>query len=88
MKAYIDSFAGLVPCKVTRIEHDAGLNYVTVTVTGRKNRAYKAGQVLTMTGRAIVPREKVTGLRRMSGPRIAPYDWQAIAPELIKRGKV
>lgn len=83
MLAYIDSFAGLVPCKVTRIEHDAGLNYVTVKVTGRKNRAYSAGQELTMTGRAIVPREKVMGLKSMGGARIAPYDWQHIAPHLF-----
>jgi hypothetical protein len=83
MKAYIDSFAGLVPCKVTKIERDNGLNYITVTVTGRACKAYKPGQVLTMTGRAIVPRDKVTGLRAMCGPRIAPYDWQAIAPELF-----
>ena len=83
MLAYIDSFAGLVPCKVTRIEHDAGLNYVTVKVTARSNRAYRAGQELTMSGRAIVPREKVSGLRAVSGPRIAPYDWQQIAPHLF-----
>ena len=83
MKAYIDSFSGLVPCKVTRIERDAGLNYVTVKVTGRANRAYTYGQELTLTGRAIVPREKVTGLYSMRGPRIAPYDWRDIAPHLF-----
>ena len=83
MKAYIDSFAGLVPCKVTRIEHDAGLNYVTVKVTGRANRAYKAGQELTMTGRSILPRDCVTGLKSMRGPRIRPYDWRTYAPQLF-----
>ena len=77
--AYIDSFAGLIPCRVLAIECDAGsgpltINYIRVKVTARNNRAYAQGQILELTGRAVVPRHAVRG------NRILPYAWKDCAP--------
>lgn len=87
MLAYIDSFAGLVPCRVLSIETDKDsspltINYVRVVVTARKCRAYKFGQVLEMTGRAIVPRHAVK--RGKYGSYIMPYAWRDCAPQFFK----
>ena len=79
--AFLDSFAGLVPCRVLSIECDAAsrINCIRIRITGRKIRAYKPGQILELTGRAVVPRHAVRG------NRILPYSWTESAPELIKR---
>ena len=83
MLAYIDSFAGLVPCKALRAETDShGVTYVDVIVTARNSATYARGDMLTFTARSIVPRECVTRRRAMSGARVMPYDWRAIAPYL------
>ena len=81
--AYIDSFAGLVPCKVIAIETDKDsspltINYIRVKVTARNNRAYRFGQIVELTGRAIVPRDRV------KGNRILPYSWKEYAPQFFK----
>lgn len=76
MLAYLDSFAGLVPCKVLDIsERDSyGVVYVRFQVTATRG-AWKRGAVDTMTGRAVVPRDKVTRKRSLGGARILPYSW-------------
>jgi hypothetical protein len=88
--AYIDSFAGLIPCRVLSIETEKesaplSINYIRVKVTARASRAYEAGQILELTGRAVVPRHAV---RRSRGRLIImPYAWKDCAPELFKGGK-
>lgn len=79
--AYLDSFAGLVPCRVLSIDCDPAMriNYIRIRITGRKIRAYKPGQILELTGRAVVPRHAVRG------NRILPYSWAESAPDLIRK---
>ena len=62
-KAFVDAFAGLIPCVVLAIEDRAiGTNvtskYVTVRLTAGRG-AYKRGETLTFSALAIVPREAV-----------------------------
>ena len=53
--AYLDTFAGLVPCKVTAISGEG----ITIRLTATRG-AYKRGEVLTYErGDSIVPRECV-----------------------------
>lgn len=80
MLAYIDSFAGLVPCKVTSIvrSEDGHAFRFTARVTARTCLAYAYGEDVSFTGQAIIPRNAVYGLKRMSGPRILPF---AIVPD-------
>lgn len=74
MLAYIDSFSGLVPCKVLYISEpdEYGGHYIKVKVTASRN-GYKRGTVETFTGRIIVPRDAV--YLRCHQYRIRPYSW-------------
>ncbi|MGI0133672.1 MAG: hypothetical protein ACREBW_01780 [Candidatus Micrarchaeaceae archaeon] len=55
-KAYLDSFVGLVPCKVLAISEE---HRVTVKLTAQRG-AYKRGEVLPdQSARHIVPRSAV-----------------------------
>lgn len=62
--AYIDSFSGLIPCKVTEItrSHDPHTTIrdtmVTVTVTANRG-SYHEGDTTTRIGSMIIPRSKV-----------------------------
>lgn len=82
--AYFDSFAGLVPVKVTSVDKpgsgtcvtglDAGR--VTMRVTATRG-AYKAGEEFTGATSNVIPRSHVRGMRRMSGPRLrSDYRWE------------
>lgn len=87
MLAYIDSFAGLVPCKVLAIETDKDsspltINYIRVKVTARNNRAYTHGQIVETTGRAIIPRHAIK--RGKYTTQIMPYAWKECAPQFFK----
>lgn len=65
-KAYFDTFAGLIPCKVTAIKRDvlelscATIDGIAVTARLTANRgAYKRGELVTASNRYIVPRTAV-----------------------------
>jgi hypothetical protein len=84
--AYVDSFAGLVPCRVTLAKTGNGALWFDVTYTGRGERwptPYRAGQTDKQPGFRVVPRSAVTGQRSRRGPRIAPGAWAAVWPELL-----
>lgn len=87
MLAYIDSFSGLVKCRVLKLEtvKDPGamfpVTYAKVKVTSRTSRAYAPGQVIDVTTRIVVPRDSV--IRRRYSTTVTPYDWRAIAPHLF-----
>lgn len=71
MLAYLDSItAGLVPCKVTRIDGGA----VTVRVTADRG-CYRRGDTVETTRRTAVPRERVRRFRGRYFPVILPYRW-------------
>ena len=68
--AYIDSFSGLVKCRVLAVKSQTDIQ-VEVTAT---RAAYKRGDKLSATVMGIVPREAVRGLNSRSFlPRIMPY---------------
>lgn len=57
--AYIDSFGGLVACKVTDI-HRAQYGYeVTAIITAKTAKGYVKGESVTLNQTAIVPRDAV-----------------------------
>lgn len=79
--AYLDTFAGLVPCKVLQVleEYDGrtvggeGRGNLQVRVTAKRG-AYRPGEVLTAGGRSVVPRAFV--IRYNGSQRIATgYKW-------------
>ena len=57
-KAYLDSFSGLVPCKVLAITRGNGLTQVQVKLTATRC-AYKCGEILTDNSLHVVPRGAV-----------------------------
>lgn len=79
--AYINSFAGLVACRVIALEFSENTfrgipicESVTVKVTARKNRVYRCGDIEEMLPTQIVPRDKIR--RRKYSTVILPYQWQ------------
>jgi len=75
MLAYIDSFAGLIACKVISIEESPNrVRYVKVKITSRRHESigYKCGSIHEFTSRIIVPRDKI--LQRKYKTMILPYD--------------
>jgi len=84
--AYLDSFAGLIPCVVTEVTKPgpgtsvAGPDApeVTVRITGRSRGGYSRGEIISRTpGHRVLPRTHVHGMRRMSGPRLSSdYRWE------------
>jgi hypothetical protein len=60
--AYVDTFSGLVPCKVLRVIEPCTLSVtsgrIEVKLTATRG-AYKRGEVLIETGQDVVPRERV-----------------------------
>lgn len=74
MLAYLDSITyGLVPCRVLSMTDQGGL-FIEYTAT---HGPYEKGLHDIWSKRQVVPRDSVIGLRRISGPRILPYDWSA-----------
>ena len=75
--AYFDSFWGLIPCKVLRIEGLSGVANSAQTVTCQitsSNRqsmyaAYKRGEIMVTSALHVVPRKAVRGLKGFS-PKI------------------
>lgn len=76
--AYVDSFAGLIPCKVISITGNSGRcgsdQSVTVKLTANRG-AYKRGQTLVEWGWHIIPRYAV--MKNGYQFRILPYDVEA-----------
>lgn len=62
--AYFDSFAGLIPCKVTQITGRSGFansaQSVTLVLTANRG-AYKRGEKIETNGLHAVPRKAVHG---------------------------
>jgi hypothetical protein len=89
VKAYLDSFSGLVPCIIlewTPYRHDYkrgefGAGFV-VKYTAERG-AYKRGNVEWWPVSRIVPRSAV--VTRSGQYRIMPYSWPDLAPKLFKR---
>ena len=71
--AYLDSFAGLVPCKVTAITGRSGFassaQSVTLLLTANRG-AYRKGESIETNGLHAVPRKAVHG---KYGDRIRVY---------------
>lgn len=83
--AYLDSHAGLVPCLVMGATTRGGGLRFDVRFTGRRAtlpEQYRAGQSGTQHAFRIVPRDAIRGRRAMSGPRIVPFEWADVWPEL------
>lgn len=69
--AYIDTFAGLVKCKVTEVQGKQIHVEVTATLGG-----YKKGEQLVRNERHVIPRMKIR--RKNHGYRISnQYRWIA-----------
>lgn len=64
--AYLDSFAGAIPCKVLSITGTSGRagsdQTATVRLTAGRG-AYKRGEVLTYWGMYVIPRQCLRGNR-------------------------
>lgn len=71
--AYIDGFAGLVPCKVLTI--DGASLVVRITAT---RGAYKRGEVSTHSAHFVTPRSAIVFRNRQA--RIRPYKWVGTPP--------
>lgn len=71
--AYLDSFSGLIPCKVLRLVHSRCLEIQITTTRG----AYKRGDVLEQSPHSVVPRSAVR--LQAHTYRIRPHKWQGTA---------
>jgi len=83
--AYLDSFAGLIPCVVTGARFDGSAVQFELRFTGRRANlpeSYRAGQVSSSPAFRVVPRDAIRGRRAMAGPRIMPHAWADSFPEL------
>lgn len=60
-RCYFDTFAGLVPCTIRKVEQDSyGNNVAIVLHVNAARGAYKRGEELrTANGRYVVPRNHV-----------------------------
>lgn len=56
--AYYDSFGGLVPVRVLRVEKGKCMDHITVRVTAHRG-PYRRGEVLKAISTHVVPREWV-----------------------------
>lgn len=74
MLVYIDSFSGLIPGKLIGAEMEKGQLYIIAKSTAKVG-PYKRGTVFNRMSHHIVPRDRVRGLRSISGARILPVDW-------------
>lgn len=79
MLAYLDSFAGLVPCRVCAVgDWSDGSSQARIQYTATRG-AYKRGEYGTHVLRHIVPRSSVYRSRQYYGQyRIRAYSWPAI----------
>jgi hypothetical protein len=85
-KAYLDSFTGLIPCKVLSIVGNStpfasSTHCVTVEITGN-GRAYKKGQQETTNSIRVIPRKAIR--RRKYSTTIRLYKVQCDSQELSK----
>ncbi len=75
--AYLDTFAGMLPCRVLSVVGQSGpcgsMQQVRVRLT-TNHGPYKRGEVLSEWGLRVVPRRAIRGSRY--DPRILPYDVQ------------
>lgn len=79
MLAYVDSFAGLVPCRIITVDDWAnGSSEARVTFTATRG-PYKQGDVQSFVLRRVVPRSSI--LRRKYSTKILPYSWAAIVAQ-------
>ena len=76
-KAYLDSFIGLIACRVVSIEGTSGIastaQRIKVAVTGKKAEryGYRQGEIVERSGLSILPRGAAKF--RKYGTAIVPY---------------
>ena len=85
--AYWDSFSGLVPCRVIRIERSPdpdwrdpfGHDYGVVAVLTASRGPYRCGERIAQSPMHVWPRDCVRNKRGTYGRTkiVAPYDWAA-----------
>jgi hypothetical protein len=77
MLAYYDTFAGLIPCKVTKVFKDSGDCGTVVKaefILTSDRQAYKKGEVLTDLAFHVIPRKAIRKTRYSS--LIMPYEYE------------
>ena len=79
-KAFLDSFAGLVPCKVISIVNRPPNNSTAIVEITASRGAYKLGKLEEVSISRAVPREAVFQ-RKGCMPRIRPYTVDYPKPE-------
>lgn len=80
MLAYVDSYAGLIPCRIVRVDDWAdGSCQARVTFTATRG-PYERGDTQTFNLRRVVPRTSIK--RRKYSTLIMPYSWPEIAAKL------
>lgn len=74
MKAFFDSFAGLVPCEIVGLTRDNEYCFYEATVKVTADHgAYKRGQTVDTLLSRVVPRNAIRRLKYST--RIKPYSW-------------
>lgn len=82
MLAYVDSFSGLVPCRIITVDDwKDSSSEARVTFTATRG-PYKQGEESTFLLRRVVPRSAI--VRRKYSTRILPYSWDSILAEYEK----
>jgi len=79
--AYLDSFAGLVPCRIVETVLDESAQWrfrVRYTAT---RAPYERDNVEDWPARRIVPRGVIS--RRGQSLIVRPYSWREIAPHIV-----
>lgn len=80
MLAFVDSYAGLVPCRIIKVDDwSDGSCQARVTFTATRG-PYKRGETDTFNLRRVVPRTSI--MRRKYSTRIRPYSWPEIMAQL------
>jgi hypothetical protein len=75
MKAYLDSFAGLVACEIVQV-NPSSHSCIRIRVTARKNPSWKFGELFDGSPFRIVPRAAIR--RRKYGTHIARYPYFSV----------
>jgi hypothetical protein len=84
--AYLDSFAGLIPCKVIDVWRLRGIAEARVKLTASRG-PYKRGEILIDTVLHVIPRPCVS--RRKYSSAILPYhvqtDVEALSDAIVRK---
>ena len=75
--AYLDTFSGPVPCKVTAITFPGGITRLTIQLTATRG-AYKRGEILDRHPYNVIPRNCLYRRRGSKHLRVRAYKWDCI----------